>query len=185
LESEFGQFTADLVKGAYRGVILVVDYGYHAIKSVRVRDHYHTVFGEAKGKRKEFLPKLLTAHRKEELDLLTKLLPYLKTVAEKLWVLVVVLKQDLWVTDQSRVEDYYERSGPWSVLMNDLRKAMSGKPFWLHTVYSCLHIQNYTTKDGSEIIKRNTAGYDAVSQRKALTGLLEVFDALRAWEEQP
>lgn len=180
-EREFGKFTADLVKGAFRGVILVVDYGYHAIKSARVRDH---VLYE-KGKRKEFLPKLLTAHRQEELDLLKKLVPSLMKVAGKLWVLVVVLKQDLWETDQARVEDFYAGQGEWSLLLNDVRKVMDAKTFSLHTTYSCLHIQNYTTSNGRETIKKNVAGYDSVSQRQALTELLEVFDALRDWEEQP
>lgn len=174
---EFAKFTAELVKGAYRGVILVVDYGYHAIESERKKDHRLYERGNAEA----FLDTLLAAHRQEEIALLDKLLPVLKAVTGKLWVLVVVLKQDLWVADQADVVRFYQ-DGDWGTRMNEVRKALDGKPFYLHTAYSCLHIQNYTTGGGAEVLKRNTAGYDAARQRKSLAALFEAFDALRNWE---
>lgn len=177
---EFGKFTADLVRGAYRGVILVADYGYHAIESEWKKDHrlYE------KGKSKAFVTKLVAEQRQEETALLDKLLPSLKAVNGKLWVLVVVLKQDLWVSEQSEVVRHYQE-GEWGSRMNEVRKALDGKPFYLHTVYACLHIQNYTTRGGRETLKKNTAGYDAVRQRESLAELLQAFDALRKWEEKP
>lgn len=175
---EFGKLTADLVRGAYRGVILVVDYGYHAIELERKQDHrlYE------KGKPKEFVPKLVAEQRQEELALLDKLLPSLKAVTGKLWVLVVVLKQDLWVRDQAEVRRFYSE-GEWGRRISEVQKALDGKPFYMHTVYACLHIQNYTTAGGRQTLKENTAGYDAVRQRASLAELLQAFDALRKWEE--
>lgn len=171
---------ADLVKGLFRGVILVVDYGHHAIESEWAKDHrlYE------KGKKKEFVPKLLATQLKEEIDLLDKLIPSLKAVTGKLWVLVVVLKQDLWASQQTDVVRYYQE-GAWGTRMNEVRKAMEGKPFYLHTVYACLHIQNYITSGGRETLKKNIAGYDAVRQRESLATLFQAFDALREWEERP
>jgi hypothetical protein len=179
LQREFGKLTADLVKGAYRGVILVVDYGYHAIEAEWAKDH--RLF--EKGKRKEFVPKLVAEQRQEEIALLDKLIPSLKATTSKLWVLVVVLKQDLWVSEQAAVARHYQE-GAWAVRMNEVRKALDGKPFYLHTAYACLHIQNYTTR-GGETLKKNMAGYDAMRQRQTLAELFQAFDALREWEEKP
>jgi signal recognition particle receptor subunit beta len=179
LQAEFGKLAADLVKGAYRGVVLVVDYGHHAIEAEWAKNHrlYE------KGKKKEFVPKLVAAQRQEEIDLLDKLLPSLKAVTSKLWVLVVVLKQDLWVSQQADVVRHYHE-GEWGTRMNEVRKSLDGKPFYLHTIYACLHIQNYTTRGGREVLKKNTPGYDAVRQRESLAELLEALDALREWEEK-
>ena len=115
--------------------------------------------------------------------MLDKLVPSLKAVTGKMWVLVVVLKQDLWVSEQAEAKQFYER-GDWGSRMNEVRKALDGNLFDLHTVYACLHIQNYTTR-GGEMLKKNTAGYDAVRQRESFAELLQAFDTLRKWEEQP
>jgi hypothetical protein len=180
LHAEFGKLATELASGVYRGVILVVDYGHHAIEEEWAKDHrlYQ------KGKKREFVSKLLAAQQNEEIVLLDKLVPVLKTVTSKLWVLVVVLKQDIWTSQQADVVRYYQ-DGAWGTRMNDLRKSLEGKPFYLHTVYACLQIQNYTTRGGRETLKKNTAGYDAVRQRESLTELLQAFDALREWEEKP
>ncbi|MBY0459011.1 MAG: hypothetical protein K2V38_16870, partial [Gemmataceae bacterium] len=135
------------------------------------------------GKAKEFLPKLVAEQRQEELAILDKLVPSLKAVNGKLWVLVVVLKQDLWTSEQTEVVRFYQE-GAWGSRMAEVQKALDGKPFYLRTVFASLHIQNFTTR-GGEVLKKNTPGYDATRQRQSLVELLEVFDALRNWEERP
>lgn len=176
LNREFDKLTADLAGGAFRGLILVVDYGYHAIESEWAREHrlYN-------GKKAEFVTSLLAEQRKEELDLLDKLLPTLLAVTRKLWVLVVVLKQDLWSRQQDEVVRHY-RDGAWGTKMNEVVAALDPKLFFLHTAYACLHIQNYTTRGGHQTLTKNAAGYDAIRQRQSLEDLFRAFDTLREWE---
>ena len=127
--------------------------------------------------------RLLAAQQKEELDLLLKLMPFLTTITQKMWLLVVVLKQDLWAPQQDEVVKHY-RDGAWGAKMNELVKALDPKLFDLQTAYASLHIQNYTTKGGRETLKRNAAGYDAVRQRESLVSLFQKFDLLQEWEEK-
>ncbi|WP_171470797.1 hypothetical protein [Frigoriglobus tundricola] len=68
--------------------------------------------------------------------------------------------------------------------MNEVREVPDGKPCYLHRIYGCLHIQNYTTR-GGEKLRKSTADYDAVRQRESFAELMQAFDALRKWEEQP
>ena len=53
----------------------------------------------------------------------------------------MVLKEDLWVSEQVDVRHHYVE-GEWGRRMDEVRQALNGKPFLLHTAYACLHIQN-------------------------------------------
>jgi hypothetical protein len=178
LQPEFGKLTSELVRGAYRGLILAVDYGYHAIESEWSREHklYH-------GNKKEFIGNLLVSQRQEELDLLDKLIPSLNAITQRMWLLVVVLKQDLWSSQQATVKRHYE-DGAWGVKMNQVVSAHNSNLLCQRTAYASLHIQNYTTRGGRDTLKKNTAGYDATRQRQSLVELFQVIDALREWEDQ-
>jgi hypothetical protein len=181
LEREFTKMTGNLANGAYRGLILVVDYGHHAIESEWIKEH--RLF---KRKKTAFLKSLLEEQRKEELELLDRLLPVFKAITHKFWILVIVLKEDLWSGRRERdaaVKHY--RDGPWGARMNELLKSVNPERFYLHTAYASLHIQNFTTRGGRETLKRNVAGYDAVRQRQSLEELFKAFDALREWEAKP
>lgn len=173
----FDAVAADIVRGAYRGLILVADYGHHAIEAEWAKDH--RLYERTKP---EFLAALHATQLQEELDLLDVLAPAVKAVGRRMWVLVVVLKQDLWAREQDRVARHY-RDGAWGTKMAEAVAAGSDRLF-AHTVFASLHIQNYTTKNGRETLRKNAAGYDAVRQRQSLEELFAAFDALRDWESR-
>ena len=104
-------------------------------------------------------------------------------MTHKFWVLVVVLKQDVWSSKQDAVVQFY-RDGEWGKKMNELLGGLDPKLFYLHTVFASLFIQNYTTRGGRETPKKNAAGYDSVRQRQSLEELFRALDALSEWEEK-
>jgi hypothetical protein len=179
LDQKFTTLSANLIGGAYRGVVLVVDCGHHAVEVEWSKDH-----ALRQGRRKpEFLAALHAAHLREEFTLLDRLAPSLKAITRRTWVLVVVLKQDLWCREQDAVVRHY-RDGEWGVKVGEIADGVDPMLLFWHTTYASLHIQNYTTLGGRETLRKNAAGYDAVRQRQSLEELFRAFDALRGWEER-
>lgn len=173
---EFDDLMAALVAGVYRGLILVVDYGHHSIEMESARDHalYKTT-------KAAFVRDLLEFQREEEIEILSSVLPFIKAATQKLWVLVVVLKQDLWAPQQEIVVKHY-RDGEWGKRLAELHSVVESKLIYLDTLFASLHIQNLTTRGGRQILKKNAAGFDAIRQRQSLKALFQALDALLEWE---
>jgi hypothetical protein len=176
LQGKFAELKDDIVKGVYRGIIFVADYGHNAIESEWAKNHKLYA-----GNKKEFVENLIATQIQEELDLLDKLIPTLKAITQKLWFLVVVLKQDLWAPKTAGVIEHYER-GAWGQKLQDVTATVDRSRFHTLTAYACLHIQNWTTKGGRDTLKKNTAGYDATRQRQSIHELLAIIDTVREWE---
>ena len=173
---EFDGLMADLIAGVYRGLILVVDYGHHSIELESARDHalYKTT-------KAAFVRDLLEFQRREEIEILARVLPFIKAATQKLWVLVIVLKQDLWAPQQEIVVKHY-RDGEWGKRIAELHSVVESKQFYLDTLFASLHIQNLTTRGGRQILKKNAAGFDAIRQRQSLKALFRALDAVLVWE---
>ena len=173
---EFDDLMAALVAGVYRGLILVVDYGHHSIEMESARDHalYKTT-------KAAFVRDLLEFQREEEIEILSSVLPFIKAATQKLWVLVVVLKQDLWAPQQEIAVKHY-RDGEWGKRLAELHSVVESKLIYLDTLFASLHIQNLTTRGGRQILKKNAAGFDAIRQRQSLKALFQALDALLEWE---
>ncbi len=174
--AEFQKVSGALANGDYRGVIVVVDYGHHAVEFESWRHHKLATEGK-----RAFLGRLLAEQRQSELDLLDRLVPLLQAARRKTWVLVVVLKEDVWADKRAEVVQHYTGQGTWATKLTGLTAARPDDTLFLHTVFASLHIQNYATT-GGEVLKRNVAGYDAVRQRKSVEDLARILDAVREWE---
>lgn len=167
----------DLSDGAYRGVIVATAYGHQSIPLASYKDHRLY-----RGNKAEFLQSLLSDNRKDEIEVLKRLLPAVRLCKNKVWLLTHVGKQDLWWPENADVDRHY-REGEYAAAMTDGLGPMDARQFYGELAFSSLVISNLTTL-GGEVLKTNTAGYDQALQVQSLRRLLETMDALRQWEER-
>ncbi|HEX3148354.1 MAG TPA: hypothetical protein VHR66_09745 [Gemmataceae bacterium] len=167
----------DLAAGAYRGVIVVTAFGHHSIPLPNYKDHKLY-----QGNKPEFLQSLLSAGRADEMEALLRLLPAVRLCKNKVWLLTVVGKQDLWWPDQAEVDRHY-REGEYAVAIAEALGSSDPRKCQRELAFTSLVISNFTTLSG-EKLKLNASGYDQAHQIQSLRRLLETVDALRQWEER-
>jgi Rad17 P-loop domain len=171
---------SEIASGRYRGIILLNAYGYHTF-GIGYKDHriYQKV-ANLKHKRK-FLSDYLENRRIDELGVVERLSPHVQQCQDKLWVLTIVAKQDLWWKERDQVSQHY---------LHGLYEAAIAGMFAQHdpakrrheTSFVSLVINNFKDGEG-ELLKANTAGYDHEAQINSLRHLFEkVFDLI-AWEQ--
>lgn len=165
----------DLAAGLFRGIVLVVSYGYHNIGLTSYKR-----LPSYRGDDAAFLVEYLKDRRKDELAVLERLIPTLKTSTQPLWMLVIVTKQDLWQSVQHDVEKHYN-SGRFSNGIEEIRQALGNRNFRYEQVLASLTISNFVTGE-KELLQTNTAGYDSSRQIESLHRLFETLDALKMWE---
>lgn len=173
-ENTWADLLANLSAGKYRGVILVSAYGYHSITPNSYKDHELYA-----GNKDAFLTSLLGTNRQDELDILRRLVPHLTASGGKVWLLSVVSKEDLWVDDRQSLERWL--SDEYSTQVASIARQKGIATFRHELIPVSLVIGNFVTQSG-EVLRKNTAGYDHKRSVESIRRLLEVIDALRAWE---
>lgn len=166
---------ADLVTEKYRGVIVVASHGLASIPLDSYRDHKLY-----EGSLPRFLEAMSAEERSEELEVLKRLLPSFQIAKGKLWLLTVVVKQDLWWPEKDDVERHY-RDGPYGQLVTAETAKLSPAMFRHELVFASLAISNFRTAK-NELLVPNAKGYDQREQVRSLRKLFETVDALRKWE---
>lgn len=170
---------ADLAAEKYRGVIVVTSYGYHTLpEGVRYQDH--PLFENNKD---GFLERYLSDRRADEVAVLNQLAPHLQVCREKVWLLVVVAKQDLWWDRRSEVEQHY-RGGEFAEAVRRITSGKDGRTFRYELAFVSLFIGNFDDYQGGRL-KKNVAGYDQREQVGSLLRLLKTLSDLKAWEVVP
>jgi hypothetical protein len=174
--SDWAEFLADVAGGMYRGLILVTAYGHQSI----ARDSYqqHPLYA---GNKDKFLAALLDQQRAEELTILEQLVPVLRVAPNRLWLLSVVAKQDLWWPNRQEVERHY-REGVYQVRLAEVFGERGHQERRHEVCPVSLVIQNWTTRTAGERLRPNAEGYDQTLQVASIRQLLETIDALRQWE---
>ncbi len=178
MDATWSELLEDVVKGSFRGVILVTAYGHHAIGDFSYRNH--RLFKEETG-----LEGFLDEYIKECLSLeeqtLTKLCDAMRQCTSPIWFLNVVTKQDLWWPFRDEVDLHY-RSGNYSSILRDSLGSKSPRNFRNEVAFVSLVIRNLTT-GRDELLKQTTAGYDQVIQVESLQKLIMVLNGLMEWEK--
>jgi hypothetical protein len=174
-DTTWPEIEASLAAGRYRGVVLLVSYGYHSLG--RTSYKRHRLY---KGDDEAFLRDYLADRRKDELAVLERISPHLRAAPESVWLLTVVTKQDLWWPERDAVEPHY-RAGRFGAAVEEIRQTRGAKNFRQELVLASLTISNFQTGE-KELLKENTAGYDSQRQIQSLHQLLQTLDALRTWE---
>jgi hypothetical protein len=96
-----------LANGLFRGMILLSSYAYHTLGDLSFRQHRLY-----RGEKRRFLNEFLADRRNEELRILNRLVPFVRTNPRRLWMLSLFTKQDLWWPQRMTVEQHY-RSGAY------------------------------------------------------------------------
>jgi hypothetical protein len=177
-EAFWSDLQADIAAGKFRGVILLAAYGYHTLGELA---SYKDQPQYAK-KKEEFLDAYLEEHRQEELRILQQLIPYLELCSQRVWLMTVVAKQDLWWDDQPAVERHY-RAGDYGKEVGKLSTAKDSRAFRHEVVFASLVVSNFDTGMG-ERLKKNVAGYDQRMQVESIRRLFETVTALKGWESE-
>jgi hypothetical protein len=165
-----------LANGVYRGVILLTAYGYHTLPGA-IRYQHHPLFATNKD---DFLKRYTAECRADELAILKQLAPHLQVCRDKVWLLVVVAKQDLWGDKQGEVESHY-RSGEFAEVLGAIASGKDGRTYRQELAFASLLISNFDDARGGRL-KRNVAGYDQREQAGSLLNLLKTLYDLKAWE---
>jgi hypothetical protein len=169
----------ELKKGSFRGVILILAYGYHALGDISYVNH--RLYDGQRGV-SEFVMAYLADRRKEEERVLKLLCEEIRQCNRPMWMMTLVTKQDLWWDERDTVKEYYE-SGRYLRFISNCVGSKTTDQFRHESVYVSLVLRNLTT-GRNELLSRTVAGYDQPLQAQSIEKLLQVFEGLMEWEEQ-
>ncbi len=175
LNAVWGELMSDIAAGRFRGIVLVGSYGRHALSHSYKS---HREYPRFKNKEK-FLKWHLQNRREKEIEILRQLAPFVKSCPSRLWLMTLVVKQDLWWPIRHEVEAFY-RNGDYAKELSAVL-AKEGK-FRHEHVFASMVISNLYTGT-AEVLSKNSEGYDHSMQLASLKGLFEVFESLRKWED--
>jgi hypothetical protein len=159
-------------------VIVVNAFGYHTF--ARQSYKHHSLFT---GNKESFLERYLEACRQDELAVLKRIVGSLRTAPGKMWLLSVVAKEDLWTNDGKATKEFYTE-GEYANAIAGVTATKGAINFRHELVTASLVISNFSTS-ASEILKKNTEGYDHRCSVESIRRLQEVINSLREWEQRP
>ena len=178
-DSTFEPISAELKAGRFRGVILVLAYGHHTLGNVDLRIHKLFKSGEPL---ENFATRYLEESRNDEATMFGQLCALIEKCKSPIWLLTVVLKEDLWWNESDVVKLHYA-----SGTFRDLRKKCIGSKekyeFLNEIVYLSLLPRNLVTGRG-EILKRTVAGYDRQHQEASFKHFKTVLQGVISWEQE-
>jgi len=174
------ELQGEIAAGKYRGIVLLTAYGYHSLgQGMRIKNHPLYQAG-VKQPTLEFLGQYLPDRRLDEIRVLKQLAPHLAACQQKIWLLSVVAKEDLWSDERPEVSEHY-RNGAYGSEVAAIIDAKNVANFRTELSFVSLIINNFKTGT-DELIKKNLEGYDHKSQVESVRSLVEVISGLRAWE---
>ncbi len=166
--------------GAYRGIILLNAFGYHTF-GVGYRSHrIYRGLGKSATKPR-FIRAYLEDRREDELRVIKNLSHHVQLCENKLWILSLITKQDLWWKDREQVSQHYLQSAYETEILNMLGQHDPKKRRHKST-FASLVINNFKNGEG-ELLQPNTAGYDHKEQVDSLRVLFETVYDLMEWEQ--
>jgi hypothetical protein len=156
--SHFPKLFRDISAGKTTGVINVVSYGFHSFENQLKANRLFTAGMTSE----DFMKNYLVDRREEEIKLVKELVAGLSIAKGPLWMLTVVLKQDLWWDDRAQVEKYY-KEGQYEQHIHSLLTKLGAENFSHDYLSASPIICNFATQDGL-VLAKNTAGYDQPTQ---------------------
>jgi hypothetical protein len=133
------------------------------------------------GNKETFTAELLEANRTDERSILEMLIPALKNSKDRLWILSVVTKEDLWFGGPDTMAKWLPE-GELGERLADVTAIKGASAFRSEAVAASLVISNFATGEG-EVLAKNLAGYDHKRSIESIRRLIEVLKALQEWEE--
>ncbi len=170
--STWQDFYKRLAQGKSSGVINVVSWGYHSFQEFSYQEtkYYRKGMSET-----EFLANYAEQGREEELTIIKDLVPRLCDAKEKLWMITLVTKQDLWWNERASVRQHYEQ-GEYHSYINKILEAKGSQNFSHEYLSASLVLNNLTSGTG-QLLAPTTAGYDQNIQAANVEQFLKAINS--------
>lgn len=178
--TSWGELLEQIGGGRSAGVMLFSAYGHRSLGEISIKSL--ELFEQCGRKKRPFLSAYFESKRREELDVLRELQPYLETSSNSIWLLSAVVKQDLWWGKRQQVERHY-REGEYGKTLERIAAKRPLDSFRHEFAFASLVIENLTSGE-NEVLKKNTAGYGQPQQVASLKTLIETLGSLLEWENQ-
>ena len=170
----------NLAQGKSRGIINIVCYGHHSFTELNYKaTKYFLDLPESVRNtisKEDFVKLYLESKRARELEIMREMLPHLKTAKERIWMLTVVTKQDLWWKERATVQAFYE-GGEYNSYINEIATNRGQQNFAHAYVSASLVINNLQTND-ADILVPTAEGYD---QNLQYANLFKLVDTIHAF----
>lgn len=162
-----------ITEGKVKGIINVVSIGYHSISGstnyTSLSDYYQN--GMTKD---QFLNAYLENRKLEEIRIVNELKHRLKDTKEKIFMITLVTKQDLWWHQRDDVKNHYF-DGDYNKAIEEIR-AHKGNANFEHTYLSTSLLAN-NFNIGSDVFKLVSEGYDEHIRIAHNNNLIEQLEA--------
>jgi len=160
--------------GKVQCLINVVSYGFHGTNPLW--ETYKQGEWYEEGMSKEvFFRKFLEENRKIELALMKELSHRIKDAKQKIRMITLVTKQDLWWKDKEIVQDFYT-TGEYNEIIQEISKK-KGEDNFEHTFSSVSLISN-NFRIGNEIFYPTVGGYDQSLRISNLDNFISGYNSL-------
>jgi hypothetical protein len=178
-DSTWTELLAGVCSGDYRGIILLNAFGYHTIGRISYRDlKVYKKHGDS-----AFLDSYVRDRQAEEVAIVKRIGEAVRLSNNRLWMLSLITKQDLWWNQRATVESHYE-SGNYGKAIEELTAQCGAHRFRHELAFASLVISNFET-GMKEPLWANSEGYDQRLQVQSLRRLFEIVASLKQWEGKP
>jgi hypothetical protein len=175
--STWTSLQTDVASGRIRGIMFVNCYGYHSLGDISYKEHR---LYRSTPTQEDFLAAYLTDRREEELRVLRLLEPHIKACPEKLWVISVINKEDLWWDKKGHVIAHYS-DGEYGNIIRSMQGHLGAARLHHEIIYLSMLIGSLTT-GRQERLAANVAGFDSELQFQSIRQALNTLEAVQKWE---
>ncbi len=161
-----------LGSGKAVGIINVVSFGFHSLEIGNASFKTTNYF---KGDDSDFLTDYISERKEVELRLLRKVCDHIKTTPNKVWMITLVNKQDLWWDIRDEVRDFYLK-GDYQKMINEIYDSKGRSNFIHESVSAAMFSSNFNI--GNDFSKNTVAGYDEPLRLKNYNNFIELLKGL-------
>lgn len=163
----------EITKGKVNGIINVVAGGFHSVgidnMSYTQTDYYK------EGSEGEFLNNFLTSQKDVEIDILRKLADEVAKAPNKIWMVTLVNKQDLWWHDRASVKKHY-MSEAYNTIIEDIHKSKGIHNFNHEYISAALFNLNF--RIGNDFVRETASGYDEPLRTSNYSNFVKLLNSL-------
>lgn len=168
--------------GKATGIINIVSNGYHSIgESINYKQIKYLKNGEPKGNtiysnnmtNEKFMEEFTKNRLEREIEIIEEIKHRIKDSKEKLWMITLVTKQDLWWDKKEEVQKYY-LEGEYNKIIEEIKSAKGAQNFHHEYLSTSLIINNF--RIGTDILKETVKGYDEVIKIHHMNQLINTIN---------
>ncbi len=165
--------------GKYSGVIFVCSYGYHNTKTPAAEL-------ELTYRKRDFIDDFLIDKRNKELDDFSELSRILGEATSKIWLLFLIMKEDLWFDENKtgKVSRFYlDQSSKFWQRIDDVVRTLGKKNFKYEVVLGSSLIRNFVVGE-NDVKGFHSVYYDSERQIASMMRILFTLNNLVEWKSK-